>query len=88
VDFGELDPEATDDLDQIIEPIEGLDFVIVIHQKVAATCTLLEKHDPFTGIRRVLDDMGGRDKALCVALPHVLSLHRDSINDNAATAGL
>jgi hypothetical protein len=88
VDFGEFDPEATDDLDQLVEPTEGLDFIIVIHQKVTAPCTLLEKHDPFTRIRRILDDMGGRDKALCVALAHVLSLHRNSKYDDAVTAGL
>jgi hypothetical protein len=86
MNFGELDPESTNDFDQIVETVEGFDFVVIVDQKVAAPGALLEKHDPLTRIRRVLDDMGGRDQALYVALPYLLSLHRDSRNENAVTA--
>jgi hypothetical protein len=84
--FGELDSESAHHLDQIVESIERLDFVVFVDQEVTAAGAFLEKHNPFSRIRRVLDDMGGRDQALYVALPYLLSLHRDSRNENAVTA--
>jgi hypothetical protein len=86
MNFGEFDPESAYDFDQIVETVERLDFVVFVDQKVTASGALLEKHDPLPRIRRVLDDMGGRDQALYVALPYLLSLHRDSRNENAVTA--
>jgi len=88
VDFGELDPEAAHHFDQIVEPAERFDLIVVIHQEITAPGAFLEKHDPLARIRRVLDNMGGRDQALCVAFPYLLSLHRDSRNENAVTARL
>jgi predicted house-cleaning NTP pyrophosphatase (Maf/HAM1 superfamily) len=84
--LGEFDPESTHDFDQVVETVERLDFVVFVDQKVTAAGALLEKHNPLSRIRRVLDDMGGRDQALYVALPYLLSLHRDSRNENAVTA--
>ncbi|MBV7554179.1 amidohydrolase [Pseudomonas sp. PDM28] len=75
MNFGEPDPESTHCFDQIVELAEGLDFVIVIHQEIAAPGAFLEKHDPFPQLRRILDHMGGRDKSLCMALPDLLSFH-------------
>jgi hypothetical protein len=75
VDLGELDPEPAHDLDQVVEPGEGFDFVVIVHQKIAATGALLEKHDPLARVRRILNHMRGRDKALCMPFPYLLSLH-------------
>ncbi|WP_141249773.1 amidohydrolase family protein [Pseudomonas sp. ACN5] len=64
MNFGELDPESAHCFDQIVEFAKGLDFVIVIHQEIAAPGAFLEKHDPFPQLRWILDHMGGSDKSL------------------------
>jgi hypothetical protein len=75
MNFGELDPEAAYGLDQIVETTERLDFIVIVHQKITASGAFLEKNDPFARIRRILNHMGGRDVALCMTLPNLLSLH-------------
>jgi hypothetical protein len=85
VNLGELDPQAPQGLDQVIEPAEGFDFVLVIHEKETASGAFLEEDDPFPGARGVLYHMGGADKSFCMALADLLAFHRlNSINDNAA----
>ncbi len=55
-------------------------------RKKTAPGAFLEKNDPLSRIRRVLNHMGGADLALCMPLPYPLSLHIRLRNDNAGKA--
>jgi len=75
VDLGEFDPQFPKDFAQLVKTGKGFDFILIIHQKKAATAAFLEEDDPLAQVGGVLDDMGGRDFTLGMAGLDVFTLH-------------